>query len=287
MGKQSRLEKKKQAKKKPLMASQADRHQLYQKSVQDTDVELGLMVEKYRDIRGREPLSFREDFCGTALLSVAWCRDTPTRTAQGVDLCADTLAWGREHNVEPAGKKVAARVELVNGDVLKVNKPKVDITCALNFSYNVFKTRDLLRRYFKSVRKGLNDDGVLMLDIFGGTEAITSTREKRKVEGEPFTFIWEQEKYNPVTNEILCHINFKFKDGSRLEPAFTYDWRLWTIPEVHELLLEAGFSKVHVYWEEYRDDEDDEGYLVASGDYIEVSEVENQESWVSYIFAEV
>jgi hypothetical protein len=287
MGKQSRLEKKKQAKKNSSMASQADYHELYQKSVQDTDVELELMVEKYREIRGKEPLSFREDFCGTALLSVAWCQRKSKCTAQGVDLCEQTLDWGKKHNVLPAGKKVAARVELVHGNVLKVHKPKVDLTCAFNFSYSVFKTREQLRRYFKSARKGLNEEGVLMLDIFGGTEAITSTREKRKIEGEPFTFIWEQEKYNPVTNEILCHINFKFTDGSKIEPAFTYDWRLWTIPELHELLLEAGFSKVHVYWEEYQDDEDDEGYLVANGNYIEVNEVENQESWVSYMCAEV
>jgi hypothetical protein len=144
----------------------------------------------------------------------------------------------------------------------------------------------LLRQYFQAARAGLNDEGVLMLDIFGGTEAITHTREKRKIEGEAFKFIWEQEKYNPITNEILCHINFKFSDGSAIKHAFTYDWRLWTIAELTELLTEAGFSKVHVYWEEYVDDKD-EDYMISTGKYIEVSEVENQESWVSYLFAEV
>ncbi len=269
------------------MASQADRHELYQKSVQDTDVELELMLEKYQEIRGSEPFSFREDFCGTALLSVAWCQANPKRTAQGVDLCEQTLDWGKQRNVLPAGEEVASRVDLVHGNVLEPREPKVDITCAFNFSYSVFKTRDLLRSYFQAAHAGLKDNGVFILDVFGGTEAIDSTKEKRKIEGEPFKFIWEQEKYNPVTNEILCHINFKFKDGSKIKPAFTYDWRLWTIPEIHELLLEAGFSKVHVYWEEYQEDDEDEDYLVASGDYIEVTEVENQESWVSYIFAEV
>jgi len=268
------------------MAEHADRHVLYQKSVQDTDSELNLMVEKYQALRGREPLSFREDFCGTAMFSVAWCKGGAGRTAQGIDLCQDTLDWGREHNLNPAGEAVTSRVELINANVLEIRQPKVDITCALNFSYSVFKSRDLLRQYFQAARAGLNDEGVLMLDIFGGTEAITHTREKRKIEGEAFKFIWEQEKYNPITNEILCHINFKFSDGSAIKHAFTYDWRLWTIAELTELLTEAGFSKVHVYWEEYVDDKD-EDYMISTGKYIEVSEVENQESWVSYLFAEV
>lgn len=269
------------------LASQANRHDLYQKSVQDTDTELELMVEKFQEIRGRVPLSFREDFCGTALLSIAWCLSGEDRTAQGVDLCEETLAWGKEHNLKPVAGAVEGRIDLVNANVLDISEPKVDVTCALNFSYSVFKSRELLKQYFVATLKGLNKDGVLMLDLFGGTEAIDSTKEKRKVEGEKFKFIWEQEKYNPVTSEILCHINFKFKDGSKIKHAFTYDWRLWTIPEVSELLLEAGYSKVRVYWEEYTDDEDDDDYLVTTGKYIEVSEVENQESWVAYIFAEV
>ncbi len=287
MSKQRKTKNKQQKNNTPSMASQADRHVLYQKSVQDTDSELALMVEKYRAIRGREPLSFREDFCGTAMFSVAWCQGGSERTSQAIDLCKETLDWGRQHNLKPAGEDVTSRVELINANVLEVREPKVDITCALNFSYSVFKSRDLLRQYFQVARAGLNDGGVLMLDVFGGTEAITSTREKRKVEGEKFKFIWEQEKYNPITNEILCHINFKFSDGSKFDHAFTYDWRLWTIAELSELLAEAGFSKVHVYWEEYVDDEDDDDYMITSGKYVEVTEVENQESWVSYIFAEV
>ena len=32
-----------------------------------------------------------------------------------------------------------------------------------------------------------------------------------------------------------------------LRHAFTYHWKLWTIPEVLELLHEAGFPEVHVW----------------------------------------
>jgi hypothetical protein len=31
--------------------------------------------------------------------------------------------------------------------------------------------------------------------------------------------------------------------------AFSYNWRLWTLPEIRELLGEAGFSRVIVYWQ--------------------------------------
>ncbi|MCK4951942.1 MAG: class I SAM-dependent methyltransferase, partial [Gammaproteobacteria bacterium] len=111
--------------------------------------------------------------------------------------------------------------------------------------------------------------------------------EDREVDEEDFVYIWDQEKFNPVTNEIICNIHFQLADGTRLDQAFRYDWRLWSIPEVTELLKEAGFSAVHVYWEKFEDTDDDDEYLEGTGEYIEVTDVENQESWVSYIFAEV
>ncbi|MCK4952130.1 MAG: class I SAM-dependent methyltransferase, partial [Gammaproteobacteria bacterium] len=67
------------------MNNKIDRHELYQKSVQDPETEINLMVEKYQEIRGRVPVSFREDFCGTAFLSVEWCKRNPENTAIGVD----------------------------------------------------------------------------------------------------------------------------------------------------------------------------------------------------------
>jgi hypothetical protein len=60
---------------------------------------------------------------------------------------------------------------------------------------------------------------------------------------------WDQAEYNPITGDKVCHIHFEFKDGSRMERAFTYRWRLWTLPELREILGEAGFRTVTVYWE--------------------------------------
>ncbi len=268
------------------MAEQADRHILYQKSVQDPQTEVELLEKKFKKLRGNKPMSLREDFCGTAFLSVHWCASHKRRTAVGVDLCADTLEWGRVHNVEPAGKKVAQRVQLIRGDVLNTHTDPVDLICAFNFSYNGFKTRDQLRTYFEAVRRNLNDQGVLVMDVYGGAEAIDSVVEDREVDDEDFTYVWEQERFNPITHETTCHIHFEFQDGSRLDRAFTYEWRLWTLPELRELLIEAGFTKLHVFWEEFEDTGDDSEYLEGTGRYVEVTEVENQESWICYLMAE-
>lgn len=46
-----------------------------------------------------------------------------------------------------------------------------------------------------------------------------------------------------------CAIHFHFPDGTRMRNAFRYTWRLWTLPEIRELLTEAGFRNVTVYWE--------------------------------------
>jgi hypothetical protein len=271
----------------PSRAQSADIHDLYQQSVQAPEADIEFFTETYEKLRGRKPLTMREDFCGTALLSVEWCQSDPERYAFGIDLSEETLDWGREHNIAPAGESVARRITLRHGNVLDPVEEKVDITCALNFSYCIFKTRELLRQYFENARSGLADNGILVLDLFGGTETIDILEEERDVDDADFTYVWDQDRYNPITNEILCYIHFNFPDGSKLERAFTYDWRLWTIPEIRELLTEAGFSKVHVYWEEFEEsDDEDDDELEGTGRYHDAEEVENQESWVIYIVAE-
>jgi len=270
----------------PTMAETADRHVMYQAAVQAADVEVEFLDKIFRDLRGRPALSFKEDFCGTALLSVEWCKSDPQRTAMGVDIDEETLEWGKLHNLEPAGSDVASRVSLLKQDVREVLKPQVDITCAFNFSFCIFKTRVELREYFARAREGLKADGLLVLDIFGGTECQDELEEETKLEEVKGTYVWEHASFNPITNEILCHIHFKFPDKSRMDKAFTYDWRLWSLPELKELLEEAGYSKVRIYWEKFASTDDDDDYLESTGEFEEATEVENQESWHAYVVAE-
>ena len=270
------------------IAQQMDRHILYQKSVQDPETEIEFMVEHFKELKGRKPQVLREDFCGTAYLATQWCKSDKSFRAIGVDLCEDTLAWGQKHNVDKAGPDVASRVHLYKENVLEFYKEDelADIICAFNFSYNILKTRKTLVDYFKNARRGLNEDGFLVLDVFGGTEAYDTVEEEREVDGEDFTYVWEQAKFNPITHDMQCYIHFEFEDGSRIDKAFSYEWRLRTVPELIESLEEAGFSKVRCYWEEFEESDDDEEFLEETGEYFEATEVENQESWICYIVAE-
>ena len=51
------------------------------------------------------------------------------------------------------------RVELVEGDVLKINGDPVDAVMATNFSYYLFKTRSELKNYFSTARRHLVPEG--------------------------------------------------------------------------------------------------------------------------------
>ena len=262
---------------KPKLADAADRHALYQDAVQvpEGDIEFFEMV--YKRLRGKKPLVLREDFCGTAFTASTWVATNAKRRAIGIDLDEATLDWGRAHNLaklSPAAKK---RITLHQADVLDGVGEAADLTCALNFSYCVFKTRDLLRRYFAAAYAKLKDDGVFVTEIYGGTEAIVEIEDER--EFDDFTYVWDQAMYNPITHETLCHIHFKFPDRSRIDKAFTYDWRLWTVPEIRELLVEVGFAHVEVWWEGV--DEDGDG----NGEFQPTEREENQESWLVYIVA--
>ena len=276
--------------KAPTMAELANKHELYQQAVQCTEFEIEFYEDRFRDLRGkrRKPMTMREDFCGTAMFAVDWCKSNPKRQAIGVDLCSDTLRWGLENIIEPAGASVNRRVTLLNDNVLSVVTEKVDFTCAMNFSYGVFKTRELLRDYFKNVLKSLKDDGLFFLDLMGGTTTIDVNEEYKYLAQSEVMYIWEHESYNPINHDIKCHIHFEFEDGSRMDKAFTYEWRLWSLPELHELLLEAGFSSVHFFWEEFIEDNDPKNdYMEATGNYREVTCVDQQESWLAYIVAAV
>ena len=99
--------------KKPTQAELADRHEMYQYAVQAPDTEVEFFEETYEKLRGKKPLSMKEDFCGTSYLSVEWCQSDPERTAIGVDICPDTLKWGEEHNIKPAGEEVASRLQII------------------------------------------------------------------------------------------------------------------------------------------------------------------------------
>ncbi len=272
MGKQNR----KYKQKKHTMADKADRHKLYEDTVQCVDSEIDFVDATYTQLTGRQAKSVREDFCGTFAASCEWVSRREDNTAVGVDIDKSVQDWGSGHNLAKLDKEQQRRVSLVTDDVMTAKTDPVDIVLAMNFSYWYFKKREQLREYYKCAHAALVDGGIFFLDCFGGYESFEEMEEEREEDG--YTYIWDQHKYNPITGDILCHIHFKFPDGSKMKKAFSYDWRLWTLPEIREILEEAGFSRVTVYWDMSDDDDDNDYKASLMG--------EADAGWLAYIAAE-
>jgi cyclopropane fatty-acyl-phospholipid synthase-like methyltransferase len=264
------------------LAELADRHLLYEFSVQCAEAEIDFVDATFQALRGRNARLLREDFCGTASVSCEWVRRRRGNRAVGVDIDPRVLDWGRQHNVGALSAARRARIELLQADVLSVDTEAPDIVSAMNFSYWLFTGRACMLDYFRRVREALAPDGVFFLDAYGGYDSFRVIEEERDIDrrGWQFKYVWEQEKYDPITGRLVCNIHFAFPDGSRLDRAFRYDWRLWTLPEIRELLQEAGFGRVLVYWQGW--DADGE----ADGLFRPVQEGEPDAGWICYLTAE-
>jgi hypothetical protein len=222
-----------------------DKYGLYERAVQRPQFDIDFITRVFRAEHGRVPLALREDFCGTAFISAEWVRSHPRRTALGLDLDPAPLAWGRTWNVAPLGE-AARRLTLLQKDVRSVFSPKVDVTAAFNFSYCVFMTRRELVDYLRKARRGIKKGGAFMLDGYSGPDSLEPGNEVRNYRN--FIYTWDQRPMDAITGRGIRYIHFKIKGvGKRMERAFTYDWRLWTVTELMDALAEAGFSRVDVY----------------------------------------
>ena len=262
-----------------LTAASADRHVLYERSVQNAESEIDFVVKTYKKRRGRRPETLREDFCGTGNTSCEFVRRRAENRAFGLDLDASVLAWGRSHHVAGLTDAQASRVRLLECDVRTPPSEATGTDCvlAMNFSYWCFTTRAELMAYFASVRSSLGPEGVFFLDHYSGSESMEELEERRNIGG--FTYVWDQHRYNPVTGAMRCYIHFEFPDGTALRKAFRYDWRLWGLAETVDVLRDAGFSSVTVYAE----GEDGEGG--GDGVFKASTKIDADPSFVNYIVA--
>ena len=272
------VKKKGRKEKRTFTAKTADRHELYQLSVQSPEEDVAFLARVYKKLRKKPALHFREDFCGTALLSANWIKRGKQYTAEGFDICPDTVSWGIENNFESLGED-ASRATLHIKDVRQPSLRRPDVRCAQNFSYFVFKERKELVEYLQAVYDDLAPDGAFVMDIYGGPESMEEMIEEREIE-EGFTYVWDQDRYWPATGEYKTYIHFHFKDGTKIHRAFRYDWRLWSLTEVCDALREVGFPTVDTYWEG-TDDDGESG----NGIYRRSTRGENCMAWVTYMVA--
>lgn len=273
---------KQKSQKKRTMAAQADKFLCYQKSVQSPDHEVDFFEQAYHDAFGKKPNTLREDFCGTFAVCCEWVKSNPRRTAIGVDLCSETLQWGRDNNLAKLTEAQQGRVRLLEQDVRKRNRPQVDVLAAQNFSFWIFKTRKEVVEYFRAARSNMASQSVMVMDMMGGGDCyVEGQTDKRTIKKgkKGFKYHWKQVSFNPINHDASFSISFKFKDGSKLTDAFEYHWRFWSIPEVCEMIAEAGFSESHIYWEK------EDGSGDETDEWEKRQTAESAACWIAYIVA--
>ena len=218
-----------------------DKYDYYLRAVQAPEMDVEFISDTYRTLRGRRPRILREDFCGTFQICCDWAKTDRRNEAIGIDLDPEPLAWGKEHNLSRLTDEQRARVKIIKGNVLTAKAKPADAIAALNFSYYLFKKRQDLKRYFERARAGLAKDGIFVVDCFGGKACQEANEEKTRI--EDFVYHWDQTNFNPVTHEALFHIHFKRRNEPMRRKVFSYDWRMWTIAEIREVMDEAGFKR--------------------------------------------
>jgi len=263
------------------MGNQLDverKYHYYETSVQNPEGEVETLQGLYENLRGKKAKVLREDFCGTGAIMCEWVKQGNDFKALGVDLDPEPVEYGQEKHLKKLNEQEQSRVNYLMGDVFEIDTDKSDLTIALNFSYYIFKKRTKLIEYFKKVRESLSDDGVFVLDLFGGPDSMMPMEEE--TEHSTFTYFWDCDYFNPITHECRYFIHFKPHNGKKYKRVFEYEWRMWGYAELREILEDAGFSKTVAYWE--GDDEDDEG---GNGEFFPTNEIDNCEAWVGYIAA--
>lgn len=253
----------------------SDKHELYQLSVQEPEADIEFLQVTFRARYGRTPHLLREDFGGTAYLSSTWVADDEANHAWAIDLDPEPLGWGATHNAARLTDAQRDRLALVEGNVLDPQEPPADIIAAFNFSYFTFQSRRQMLQYFKQAHANLREEGLFVLDLYGGPEAQQLIEES--TEKDDFTYVWDQDEFDPITGRMACYIHFDLPNGKRIERAFAYDWRLWTLPELRDILEDAGFTGSEVHWEGTDDDGDGDGV------YTHRESAENTDSWIAYV----
>jgi len=228
-----------------LTRKTSDKFDLYQRSVQAAET-VQFLQKRFHILTGHPARSFREDFSGTAFNCCEFVKLHPNYRAVAIDLDESALRWCLENNYRELTESQWSQVTLIHGNVLSVKTPRVDLIAVLNLSYAVFKVRSDLLRYLKRSRKSLLKDGAIILDAVTGTDIFGGFTYSGKCEG--FTCVSEWRPLNPLNHEYEIRLSFVFPDGSRIRDAFIYYFRWWTLPELQEILSEAGYKNIHVIW---------------------------------------
>lgn len=237
---------KRNAKRRPTLAERCDKFWAYEHALQSPEIDVELLQQIYKQARGRKARHLREDFCGSAATLCAWLQQGAKFTGEGYDIDAEVLEWGRATHFAPLGRR-ARRAELRHADVRVRSARAPDIRCAFNFSYWLFLERREVLEYFRKARADLASDGVFVVDLNGGPEAFSE--EEQVTDCGDFELVCHQTGVRPLDHTADLAMHFRFPDGSEMRDAFKYRWRIWSLPEVTDILRDAGFTDIRCHWD--------------------------------------
>lgn len=225
------------------------KHDLYELCVLGPEQLVPLLVA----IHGGEPLTLAEDFAGTAALCDHWVAQSPKHTAIAVDQDPQTLAY---HPTHQQVTKIATSV--LDRALCAPEIPRADVLHAGNFSIGYLHSRHDLLAYLHLARQRLAAGGVFLCDIYSGEGSFAPCeihREHRIPDGphkaKRVRYTWEQRDADPTTGMVTNVLHFRVEHAGKIEAefeeAFIYHWRLWSIPELRDAMLDAGFTTTQVY----------------------------------------
>lgn len=252
-----------------------DKYFYYKKSVQNPKEEIRFFQKIYKSFFNKSAKIFREDFCGTFYIGYHWVKKHPQNIAIVVDKDKKPIEYGKKHHLLKLNASQQSRLQIFNKDVLDKSLPKAEIISVNNFSYFIFKQRVMMLKYFKNIKNSLFKKGLFIIDIFGGPDCETPSEEQ--IEHNDFDYYWDQDSFDPINNTARFYIHFKRKAEKKQKKAFFYHWRMWSIPELKDILKEAGFSNIYVYWEQ--SDKKGEG----TGVFKKTLRGEACETWIAYL----
>ncbi|KAM3333894.1 hypothetical protein ACQJBY_028765 [Aegilops geniculata] len=164
--------------------------------------------------------------------------------------------------------------------------PGRDIICAFNYSCCCLHKRKDLVLYFRHAFNALSKrGGIFVMDVYGGTSSECKLRLQRRFPS--FTYFWEQEEFDILTRETRISLHFQVGKKQMIRHAFTYHWRLWSIPEIKDCLEEAGFKSIHVWVREMPDTKSSGNAKEYTADrdvkYEELQRFNQADAWNAYV----
>lgn len=207
------------------------------------------MSAKFVDaLLGGEASVIGEEFCGPASIAREYVALGGGRRAVATDMDAEPLEHARARAGEELDASLRGHLSFSRCDVMEETS-RVRALIALNFAVCEMRGRDALVAYLRHAHQRLEGGGVYVADLYGGENAMAEGSAEVVFEtGEgDILYEWRQVAANPLTGLVSNEIHFELPDGTRIERAFAYEWRLWSPAELADAFREAGFDSVEFH----------------------------------------